>query len=333
MQPEKGDKITRRDLLKKSLLLTGGLLTGKLILPNKVLAYERLFTHYGSPDRQEESLARRPNFIRSKMQGIGEKVGLNLTNDPTPYDPEQIALSGAKWVRFVGEEKFNNIDYIKECKKYGLSTLMVMTSDSKVGPDWDSTAKFYYQNYGDLVDAFQIGNEPDDKNPNGFAAMLQGPKEFSKLLLTFRINMPNKFLVAGGMNNNPPKFLQDVDLQWVDAVGAHPYGQGLPDWPSPFYWARGHIGLVIDNYKRYMPIPKPIWITEFGMSEQAIGKENAPLFIYKELVYLIKRGDIDKAFFFCFSDNINPGFGLVDSEGKPKDSYHYFRSALADAAV
>jgi hypothetical protein len=159
-------------------------------------------------------------------------------------------------------------------------------------------------------------------------------------------------LVTGGLlysdNDSPP--LGDLTA-WLDAVpgladnadaiGIHPYGvwynNTLDDAPLERQGQRP-LSEVIDALAGY---GMPLWITEWNIADANITKDadgnssDAALEANKAQMFIdfftSASADwrIDHAYFFGWSDALESGFGLVDSEDHEKPYVQDFRAALA----
>ncbi|MBI2595603.1 hypothetical protein HYW46_02605 [Candidatus Daviesbacteria bacterium] len=315
-------RFSRRSFLKYPVIFGAGLLVGKLTAPCPLIAEVT--------DCPDNPVIPPP----PAREDLSSRFGLHIPNDGS-FDPVQIMETGAGWIRFVAmqEDKVDPtkiLEYLARCRQIGIKSLAVVAKESIGDRDLKDAARFFAQVYDGAVDAWQIGNEPDDTNPDGKWSWKMDGVSFTSLLWIFRNAMGQKaYLVAGGLDTNRLEYLQDVDLSWVNALAIHPYGQGLPDWPSP-YGFPGHIGLMVDKYFKYANIfGKKLWITEWGINHDHFGENYAADYIRKMLTYLRDSVEVntkvDKIFYYNLFDQANQEFSLVHTDYTKKPSYYAFK--------
>jgi hypothetical protein len=246
-------------------------------------------------------------------------LGMNVDAIGT-YDPRELAHCGVRWVRLVAKADPDQRSYLDRCKQAGIRTLLVIASESVDGMSWGDAAQLYAQRYAASIDALQVGNEPDIESPSSWTMKTD---DLNRLLATFRGAFPNVFLIGPGLASGQPQRFDGANLSLLNAIGVHPYGQGLPDWPSP-YGFPSHIGALLDNYAA---LGKPIFITEWGAQDRELGQDQATEYVSRMLKYLLARADIPVAFYFCWSDAMVPGFGLCGGDGGRKSSFRAFVQA------
>lgn len=305
-------KISRRNLIAAAIFGVG-LVVGRLSAPCPIFA---------KADRCP------PDNAPSSTPGLNYKMGLNIPRDGS-FDPEKIVDSGAGWVRFVAmpEEVLDPgkvRGYLARCRNLGLKSLLVVARESLGNRDWQDAARFYAKNYDGAVDAWQIGNEPDD-NIGQWSWPMEGT-DFTRLMWTFRDAMPGAYLVAGGLDTNRPEYLEDVRLDWVDAIAIHPYGQGLPGWSSP-YGFPDHVGVMIERYLIYAKsFDKDLLISEWGINHNHFGNDFAAEYISRMMSYLRDSDKVKAAFYYNLIDKQDPGFSLLNPDGSKKPSYDAFKN-------
>ena len=120
----------------------------------------------------------------------------------------------------------------------------------------------------------QMGNEWDLVSDSSFT---QTAKQFSDDLRWAREwfdthrpdGTPRRYLIAGGAASGHEWLLNDIDLDPVDAIAVHPYGQRADGYPNEDY---GH-GELRDLIRRYKQFGKPIWITENGWRDDEVDQD------------------------------------------------------------
>lgn len=254
------------------------------------------------------------------------RIGINIPGDGT-VDPDELASLGAKWVRFIAAPHIDTDflkEYISKLHKKDIKILLLIVMESLENMDFSKSARMYAERYGapGIIDAWQLGNEPDDMS--GIWSWPLEKEKFARLMWSFRDAMPDVYLVAGGLDSGQPHWLEGVNLDWVNAVAIHPYGQGLPGWPS-FYGFPGHIGLLIKRYKPYIK-DKPIWITEWGINHYHFGEAIANEYIIRMMEYFGESEDVERHFLFCFTDRMDNGFGLKRLDGSLRPAYVSYKN-------
>ena len=171
--------------------------------------------------------------------------------------------------------------------------------------------------------AWQFGNEPDQ--PNSPSSWKMEPGAFSSLLRSARCVLgEDTRILAGGLVSGNPAYLDGVDLSPVDAIAIHPYTQ-TPET----------IELLLDLYQtklREMGVRQPAsrrpWITELGAPRDAFNSEHEHALWHSHMIAKLAELTIPACFVFCYSDLMAPGFGLVDENRNPYESY----AAVANAS-
>ena len=241
--------------------------------------------------------------------------GINTSSDGR-FAPADLAETGAKWVRFVALPGVNLSGYAEACRAFGLKVLLVIARESLVG-DYSETAAYYRTMYS-RVNALQVGNESD--HVSGSSWDLPAAK-LNELLRAFRTIWPDHVLVGPGLVSGNPSYLDGVDLSLVNAISVHPYGQGTPNFPSPWGFG-GNVGQLLDRYVAKAG-GKPLWITEVGGSANEIGEATQANYCRAMLGYLGTRIDVQMAMWFSFHDDVD-GFGLVRKNNTPRPAWSAF---------
>jgi hypothetical protein len=279
-------------------------------------------------------------------------IGLNFPADAR-LAPQFGAFLGARWLRVVLLPEVDLTGFIKDAHSRGLSVLGVIARESfgeflsrehwpieewleslrdpfsvaaldlgsPSGP-YAPMLQQYAARYGDL-DAVQGGNEADHISPSSWTLI---PAELNALLA--EINQafdPSMTIVGPGLVSGQPSYLDAVDLDLVDAIAVHPYGQrpNSEDWselPGNF----GSVAGLLDSYRYH---GKPIWVTEVGVSTHQVSEEFQARYCEAMIKALKLRSDAPVVTWFCADDLMVPEFGLYGTENNPKRSAEAFMHA------
>ena len=82
------------------------------------------------------------------------------------------------------------------------------------------------------------------------------------------------------------------------------------------------LGLVPAKREEGERTPMPLWVTEIGTVDEVRQAD------YLENVYRLARDgypdDVERVFWFCWSDGMVPPFGLLRGDGQPKPAYQRY---------
>lgn len=270
-------------------------------------------------------------------------LGLNLPADARI--PAQAAwFLGARWTRVVAKPDVDLRPWMRDAKARGLKILLVIARESFSQPfeqeerwtmdewlaslqgEWSipvgvsalpylATCQHYAGLYGGLVDAVQGGNEADHESPSSWT---MSPSDLNGLLLAINTAFGAEMYVVGpGLVSGNPEYMNGVDLDLLDAIAVHPYGQrpdALQDWsetPGNF----GTVAGLLDSYRRFQ---KPIWVTEVGVSTTQVSEDFQARYCEAMMRSLKLRADVPVAMWFCHDDLMVPEFGLMRESEFPK---------------
>lgn len=258
----------------------------------------------------------------ASVEGAGlTLLGVNV--DPRlGFLAGDIAAYGAAWVRTVLLPPPDDQQaWFAELRGQGVKVLGVVARESIVrGSSYSRIAERYRRLYTGNIDALQVGNEPDHRSPSSWT---QAPARLNHLIRTFRLGFPGVPLVGPGLASGTPQYLDAVDVGMLDAIAVHPYGQrarvNLPY--APDFEGFGTVTDLLDGYRRF---GKPLWVTEFGGPAQDWPTEHERAVYHSEMIGALDRAGVEVACQFCWSDAMVPGFGLLDQDGIPKESYAAF---------
>ena len=236
--------------------------------------------------RQIQTAPERRHFFETLACG---ELGINVAGR-AEYRASDIAALGSTWARCVLYPDTQIQGWIQGCHDRGVRVLGILGSES-IGTDpagWVGKIDHYATLYLDLIDAWQVGNEPDG---TGESSWTMTPWSFSALLKEARGVLGSRsYLVAAGMVSGQPGWLKDVDLSPVNAIACHPYAK----WPGT-----DDLDYMLEGYAGY---GKPLWVTEYHA--RTIGMAAA----------LRDDPRLTVAMAFCYSDQMVDGFGLIESK-------------------
>jgi Cellulase (glycosyl hydrolase family 5)/Peptidase family M23 len=282
-----------------------------------------------------------------QLKGIGwVRIKFNVSLDPSKAegDPKRY---GNKDINAA----FNRYKpFIEQYTRSGIKVLMVFTHQlygEGAGFDWRNMEGRWTQlvpTYADfakqvaqrflntgLVHAYQIWNEQDTDPKNARAAVCVPAKDYGYMLTeTIRaIRSVDKTtpIITGGHTTGPGSgsayaratlAVMPSDVR-PDAIAVHPYGRGV----------KGHRfsnwGALDDEIKAYAPLlpGKPIWFTEWGVLDHQGRTDVIPAVAdyvggFMDIIKNRYPGQVAAAIWYAWADSMDNGFGLVDTNGKPK---------------
>lgn len=239
--------------------------------------------------------------------------GLNFPADMR-LAPQFGHMLKAQWLRVVLKPEYDLTPWIADAHRLGLNVLGVVARESITdGDPFIEWADAYHERYGDSLEAIQCGNESDHESPSSWTMT---PAELNDLLAAFNARFQDTTIVGPGMVSGDPHYLDAVDLDLLDGIAVHPYGQRPDngDWselPGNF----GAVGRLLDSYRYH---GKDIWVTEIGVSTTECSPEFQARYCEAMLKALSLRKDVPVVCWFASDDLMVPEFGLFDVNGKPK---------------
>lgn len=291
--------------------------------------------------------------------------GLNIDprNPGGNPDPAELRELGVKMVRFTyydttaGDEPDPAMldfyrDRLEAYQQAGLRSLVLLSYDTypgrpapeAAGPEWDLYMAGFVRRAGQVAQllapwqsAFQVWNEPDHPPKGSYLPTLR-PEVYARMLRrtykAIKTVNPTATVVTAGLAMGYPGWLERIvalhggDL-YADVVACHPYGQRpAEDWPRPD-WGFGYAPDLLLNYYR-AGRHRPVWITEMGVKEEDLQHRPEQVAEFLTRFYQTAREFDDKVqmvCWFCYSDAMVNGFGLVDTQGRPKPAYQAYRQA------
>lgn len=243
------------------------------------------------------------------MPGVNG-LGINLDPQHEGFTAEQIA--NYDYVRFPLWQDLDQAPYrmfITGAKNLGITVLAVCDYRTLIEPKGKSY-RYKFERlrdmYGDLIDYWQIGNEPDLESPSSWTL---SPRRCSTLLHIASEVLFDKFLIMGGLASGQPDWLKGVGRLPVDAIAIHPYTKAPDNWAMQG-WETGRVNDILNMYMQY---GLPIWVTEFGAEDGLFDDVNGGTGsgsreeYYKQMVHSMRNRP---CFAFCWDDAMVPGYGI-----------------------
>lgn len=186
--------------------------------------------------------------------------------------------------------------------------------------------------YKDSIKHWEVWNEPNlvefwtpEPNPTDYATLLKAAYEAAKSA------DPSAFILGGVTAGVDLRFLDKVfslgALDFLDGISVHPYQapwDAVPNTPLI------KVPAISDLCTKYASLPKPIWITEMGIStEGQVSEHDQAKYLPKALLTTVSQRNVERAYWFNLTD-WGPGgrFGLCREDGTPKPSFLAFRQLL-----
>lgn len=249
-------------------------------------------------------------------------IGINVARDGSSSLNAVVSL-GATWIRIVATTQHDLREYLGEARARKLSVLLVLARESFGSAPQSDIYGLYRQRYIEtkLVDAIQIGNEPDLVSASSWSMQ---PADLVALGQSVRAAFPDTVLVCGGLAGGDPAWLRGVDLSWCDVLAVHPYAKDalnpndLEDLPD--------IQPFLEQYRIY---GKPLIISEWGW--WADTEPRASEEVRDVMQWASTTTDIGMFCYFCLDDRMVPPFGLLTSEQQLKPRAKVFRDLAKTA--
>ncbi len=233
---------------------------------------------------------------------------MNPFGGPKPADLGQL-----QWVRQVAFPGPTVAEYFFQLHMAGFDTALVLGLES-LGEDqsqWASLARGYVRTCRPSV--VVVGNEMDAyllgvPSPSSWSLR---PPRYRQLVgeVMKGLNQvhPRPLVIGGGSVSGQPSWWQNVDPAGLglDGIDVHPYGKDPAE-------ARQLLRL----YKQY---GLPLYVLEWNRPAAEIGA----------YAQMLEEEDVQAGCFFCWSEGMVPGFGLVDPNGNPTDEHTQIMAAAA----
>lgn len=229
--------------------------------------------------------------------------GLLGVNVPTTgmADLDLLTQSKAAWARLVLLPDAG--DRLRYYRNAGLKVLGVLARESmEACPDRPGWLRWYAERFAPLVDALQVGNEPDHTSPSSWTMSLTNLTQLGAVARgEFHRYVPSLPIVMGGLASGNPGYL-DTEVSWPAVFGIcaiHPYTQTITS-----------IGSFVQSYRNHAR-GKPLWATEFAWYD-GIARPLADL--------------LPVSMMYCWQRWAGWQDALVDEQGAPTVRYAQFRA-------
>lgn len=198
-------------------------------------------------------------------------------------------------------------DYHQQIKQAGLQSYAVLARESFGSASRADTVAALPTD----LDGVAIGNEPDGDGPSSWQMTQSSYRRLIRdCAPAVRARCPSARVIAGGMVSGQPGWLEPVasDIaQLVDFLDVHPYAKDPNE-----------AQVLLDQYWETYLIP--LMVLEW----------NRPTDQISSFVQMLER-TAHSSSWFCWSDGMVPGFGLLDGVGVFKEEYFALQSALTPA--
>lgn len=244
------------------------------------------------------------------------KVGLNV-DWVHGFSVQEILDTRAEVVRFPLWED-TGFDYVQLLRHLPMNTMAVLDKRAFYNKNkYTAKMRYYKKKYDHLVDYWQVGNEPDQ--PDSDSSWYMTPRSLKSLLHSAQGIFGDK-LINPGLVSGQPKYAKSVGFS---EVTLHPYGQRPnTDWPNA-EWGFSYVGDLFRIYEEEVT-----YITEFGGEIELFDNEHQRAQYVTRMIRALNSFGVKIACYFCYSDLMVPGFGLVDANGVPKEVYAAFRDSI-----
>jgi hypothetical protein len=260
-------------------------------------------------------------------------------------------------------ESFTQYDrVVSDMRQAGVSVLMILNNQSFPGKPprealddpvkWRAYTVGFAQrcqevavHYRDAVPAYQIWNEPDhDGVLPEYDPTVRAGLYGEMLRAAFNAIRPvsESLIVTAGMASGNPGYVRSAmaatgNMLFADVLAVHPYGRRPRfQWPNATWGGLGGLEMI-EFLKGYRAIVrKPIWVTEYGTEDRqtlVVGPGGASILAGDlfpgttfESVGNNLFGVVTKFFWFCWSDGMRAGMGLVELNGNRKGAFNSFQS-------
>ena len=216
----------------------------------------------------------------------------------------EMRAAGAGMVRIVATGRHDLGAVLREYRGAGLRTLLVLARESLESVSAQDWVEFYARNYGELVDAVQVGNEPD---AHGGASSWQVTPSYIDTLIVraqaFRERNPACKVIGPGLISgrvDAPLWLSQLrTTRLLDAVAWH------------CYWERPEgLGDVVRSFQAAAQRAIPVYVTEFNLADDAGPRT--------EFVRALARTPgIEAALVYCWQRWSGWPWALMDGAGRP----------------
>lgn len=188
--------------------------------------------------------------------------------------PRELAHMGCRAVRMVSRDLDSCRAYRDQAQEAGLVVLATVAAESQgfILPD---------------CQMYQIGNEPDGHGPSSWTMTRAAYRAEWQI---YRDTYPDLYMIAAGLTSGDVSWWAEVgpELEGCAGVAVHPYSKSATVAQK-----------LLKAYKAVRP-DLALWVTEWN---------RPPLQVVPFTRML--RLEAEAAFWFCASDAMVPGFGLL----------------------
>ena len=243
---------------------------------------------------------------------------------------ELLAELGVAVVRVVAHQTAEDFGYFDQLKRRKVDIILTFARECFDGfgemevrsgfptPETQVAAfREYLRRYGGHIYAWQIGNEPDAE-AGSLSSWIMPHSYLNGMLLRARETLgANKYIIGPGLCSGNPDWIRGMDLRLVNAIAIHPYGQGTPDFPSPFGFD-GNIAVLLDRYQAVLndmgESAKHKHVTEFGGQSSELGEKGQADYVQALGRWFRQTDKVGDAVQFCVSDWMVPSFGITKND-------------------
>jgi hypothetical protein len=236
-------------------------------------------------------------------------IGVNIDplNPAGAPEPGALKAIGFNWVRLVSRPGVE--PYIQKCQAADIKVLAVIAGDSM------QDGKLF--KLDPPPDVYQVGNEPDG---DGVSSWKMDQDAYTQLWNTYAAELDAPVIAAGLCSGDPTGWLGDLvsNLQPPPrALAVHPYGATADDASALF-----------DAFAQFS---LPLWLTEWNLLPRDWSDQETETDL--TAVWEVFNSRAEAAFWFCWSDGMVSGLGLLDAQGEPKPSYADLAQSMATASL
>lgn len=248
------------------------------------------------------------------------KLGINShplnhwTVEELPGLADELAALGVHSVRFPVWRQEGSVKvyttFVEQLQIRGIEPLVVFDRNSfqSFAPPGIRSGLQYWKRYLPAISRVQMGNEPDQ--PDSPSSWYVPKRTFYRYLQIAQDVFPDAEIIAGGLVHVDFSYLDGLPEGVVPAI--HPYAQDQESVGTLFAEVRNHTD-------------RPFICTEFGSDA---GNDGLRAEWLSQFVVALWKEHIDEAWLYCFSKRQDEGFGIVDHEGWPTETYAAYQAAI-----
>ena len=221
---------------------------------------------------------------------------LNQLGRPSPSVLKEMGFS---WVRMVARPGAEW--YASQCIQSGLNIILLLARESFNSIPIPEQVASYARYFPATI--WQIGNEMDQQGESSWSMTQDDYRGlvYSCVNSIHSVN-PDAKIISGGLASGNPSWWTLDDLP-IDGIAVHPYAKSAQE-----------ASVLLDQYRQVSS--KPIYVTEWYRPPSEIQD------------FLEMLDGVELSCYFCYSDAMVMGFGLLDTNGNPKPEYWALREAM-----